>query len=363
MGEPYWTIDGQDAYEILEVDTGASADQIRRAYRRHSRHHHPDAGGRTEQQSRLNDAYHTLSDPGRRSAYDRARDGGSPAGAPPDPSDLQWTYGTGPANPPGRTAGSPPATPTQWSSDVLLLAMSFTVLCLVNGTLATVWIAVTTGGHAGLGVLVWLGVGVACVTFVATLGGAERPLGLALPLGIALLAGPVLAPAGAVVVGRFGGWHAGVALLAWAGTVTSCLIYCGVLAEVNGRVARVAGVAAWSGLHTALTAGGCVAATAWLGDLSGWHAGIIALLWIGGTTSSLSYLAMLAHLSQQPAATRLARTALTAGGFPLLLLAGGTAATAAIGASSGWHAGILLLVWLAVAMGSIIYAHVRAHLR
>ena len=73
-------------YEILGVAFGASADEIRSAYRSLVGRYHPDKHQKNdlkdlaeEKLIRLNSAYETLSDPLRRAAYDRELAGGSPA--------------------------------------------------------------------------------------------------------------------------------------------------------------------------------------------------------------------------------------------------------------------------------------------
>lgn len=65
----------RDYYEILGVARGASADEIKRAYRRLARKHHPDVNQQdTEAEARfkeINEAYEVLSDPQKKSAYDQ----------------------------------------------------------------------------------------------------------------------------------------------------------------------------------------------------------------------------------------------------------------------------------------------------
>jgi curved DNA-binding protein CbpA len=72
-------------YEILGVASGASADEIRSAYRSLVGRYHPDKHQKNdlkdlavEKLSGLNTAYETLSDPHRRAAYDRELAGGRP---------------------------------------------------------------------------------------------------------------------------------------------------------------------------------------------------------------------------------------------------------------------------------------------
>ena len=83
MGEP-------THYEVLGVTVRATAAEVRAAYRRAARDHHPDAGGSARRMSEVNAAWHVLSDAGRRAAYDRqlARRpaAASGAGAAPAPA-------------------------------------------------------------------------------------------------------------------------------------------------------------------------------------------------------------------------------------------------------------------------------------
>jgi hypothetical protein len=69
-----------DFYAILGVESNATRDEIRSAYRRLAMRHHPDVnppdeddGVATELMSRLNEAYETLYDPERRQAYNQRR--------------------------------------------------------------------------------------------------------------------------------------------------------------------------------------------------------------------------------------------------------------------------------------------------
>ncbi|MCP2247868.1 J domain-containing protein [Lentzea aerocolonigenes] len=69
---------GIDYYELLGVGRGASASEIKSAYRSLAKVMHPDAGGTSGSFRMLQEAYETLKDPVRRADYDR------PA-APPSP--------------------------------------------------------------------------------------------------------------------------------------------------------------------------------------------------------------------------------------------------------------------------------------
>ena len=58
-------------YEVLGVSFGATTEEVRAAFRRAARDHHPDAGGDPARMTDLNAAWHVLGDPVRRAAYDR----------------------------------------------------------------------------------------------------------------------------------------------------------------------------------------------------------------------------------------------------------------------------------------------------
>lgn len=59
-------------YETLGVNPGATPEQIKRAWRKKCREHHPDReGGSDERMQEINRAYECLSDPEKRAHYDR----------------------------------------------------------------------------------------------------------------------------------------------------------------------------------------------------------------------------------------------------------------------------------------------------
>lgn len=58
-------------YDVLGIKKDASADDIKKAFRKLARKHHPDAGGDEEKFKELNSAYEVLSDPEKRLEYDQ----------------------------------------------------------------------------------------------------------------------------------------------------------------------------------------------------------------------------------------------------------------------------------------------------
>ena len=58
-------------YELLGVKKDATADEIKKAFRKLARKHHPDAGGDEEKFKQINEAYEVLSDTEKRTQYDQ----------------------------------------------------------------------------------------------------------------------------------------------------------------------------------------------------------------------------------------------------------------------------------------------------
>jgi molecular chaperone DnaJ len=70
----------RDLYQILGVDRDAGDEEIKRAYRRLAREHHPDTGGDEEEFKELTTAYEVLRNPEARANYDRYGDPRGPGG-------------------------------------------------------------------------------------------------------------------------------------------------------------------------------------------------------------------------------------------------------------------------------------------
>ncbi|WP_138414016.1 J domain-containing protein [Sinomonas gamaensis] len=79
-------------YEVLGVSITASLKEIKAAYRRAAREHHPDHGGDPKEFHRVTVAYEVLSDPQRRKAYDSSYFATSPQR---EPTGAPWSPGTG----------------------------------------------------------------------------------------------------------------------------------------------------------------------------------------------------------------------------------------------------------------------------
>lgn len=71
----------RDYYEVLGVDKQASADEIKKAYRRLAVEHHPDRGGDEAKFKELSQAYEVLSNPEKKQRYDQFGHAGVGAGS------------------------------------------------------------------------------------------------------------------------------------------------------------------------------------------------------------------------------------------------------------------------------------------
>lgn len=74
-------------YAVLGLTRDATADDIKKAYRKLAREHHPDKGGDPEKFKKIQGAYEVLSDPQKRQNFDRF---GTPDAPPqgPNPNDI-----------------------------------------------------------------------------------------------------------------------------------------------------------------------------------------------------------------------------------------------------------------------------------
>lgn len=61
----------RDYYEVLGVGKTASADELKKAFRRAAVEHHPDKGGDEAKFKEINEAYEVLKDPSKRQRYDQ----------------------------------------------------------------------------------------------------------------------------------------------------------------------------------------------------------------------------------------------------------------------------------------------------
>ncbi len=88
----------KDYYDILGVPRTATADEIKKAFRKQARKHHPDAGGSEDRFKELNEAYEVLSDDEKRAQYDqygRYFGGTMPPGGPGGATGAGWPGGFG----------------------------------------------------------------------------------------------------------------------------------------------------------------------------------------------------------------------------------------------------------------------------
>ncbi len=91
----------RDYYETLGLDRNASADDIKRAYRRLARKYHPDVSKEPDAEARfkeMKEAYEVLKDPEKRAAYDQFGENweaGQEFQPPPGWDGSSFTYGGG----------------------------------------------------------------------------------------------------------------------------------------------------------------------------------------------------------------------------------------------------------------------------
>lgn len=86
----------RDYYEVLGVSKSASADEIKKAFRRLAVQHHPDRGGDETKFKELNEAYEVLKDSSKRQRYDQFGHAGVGSSAASDGNPFAGFGGTGP---------------------------------------------------------------------------------------------------------------------------------------------------------------------------------------------------------------------------------------------------------------------------
>jgi curved DNA-binding protein len=89
-------VEYKDYYQALGVDKGASADDIKKAYRKLVRKYHPDVSKSKDADAKtkeINEAYGVLGDPEKRAAYDELGSGRGPGQEFQPPPDWASAYG------------------------------------------------------------------------------------------------------------------------------------------------------------------------------------------------------------------------------------------------------------------------------
>ena len=91
--KPKKDVDTTAFYKILGVEKTATKDEIRKAYKTLIRTEHPDKGGDKEKFQKIQLAYETLSDEGKRKVYDEYGEEGLKEGMTDGPSDIFNIFG------------------------------------------------------------------------------------------------------------------------------------------------------------------------------------------------------------------------------------------------------------------------------
>ena len=115
-------IENKKLYEVLGVPQNATADDIKKAFRKAAKEHHPDKGGDSEKFKEVNAAYEVLSNPDKRKTYDKMgfeglKNGGMGSGGFGDIFDIFFRNREGGA---GRQREVPQLKPTVRSVEVSL---------------------------------------------------------------------------------------------------------------------------------------------------------------------------------------------------------------------------------------------------